>query len=105
MLNINDTVQEFAMYYDEFVKIIEKIINGNIEKNLLGEYLMDKFDCEKIYDSDDEMVTDIFFTLKHYMSGEEDISKNEWMYFLDCLLGKCKYSIEEKMRITTKPRA
>lgn len=36
------------MYYDEFVKIIEKIINGNIEKNLLEEYLMDKFDCEKI---------------------------------------------------------
>ncbi len=93
------------MYYDEFVKIIEKIINGNIEKNLLAEYMMDKFDCEKIYDSDDEMVTDIFFTLKHYVSGEEDISKNEWMYFLDCLLGKCKYSIEEKMRITTKPLA
>ena len=91
------------MYYNEFVGIIEKIIYGNLEKKLLQDYLMDMFDCEKIYDSDDELVSDVFFTLKHYASGEEDISKNEWVYFLDCLLGKCQYSIEEKMRITTKP--
>lgn len=91
------------MYYNEFVEIIEKIIDGYVEKNLLQDYLMDMFDCEKIYDSDDELVSDVFFTLKHYASEEEDISKNEWMYFLDCLLGKCQYSIEEKIRITTKP--
>ena len=91
------------MYHNEFVKIIEKVIDGNIEKNLLQDYLMDMFDCEKIYDSDDEIVSDVFFALKHYASGEEDVSKNEWMYFMDCLLGKCKYSIEEKMSITTKP--
>ena len=67
------------------------------------EYLIDMFDCEKIYDSDDEMVTDAFFTLKHYASGEEDISKEEWLYFWDCLSGKCEYSVKEKMRITAKP--
>lgn len=47
-------------YYNEFKIIIEKILKGNFEKNLLIEYLIDMFDCEKIYDSDDEMATDIF---------------------------------------------
>lgn len=89
-------------YYNEFKIIIEKILKGNFEKNLLIEYLIDMFDCEKIYDSDDEMATDVFLTLKHYASGEEDVSKEEWLYFLDCLTGKCEYSVEEKMRITTK---
>ncbi len=91
------------MYYNEFIQIIEKILKGNFEKKLLAEYLIDMFDCEKIYDSDDKLVTDVYFTLKHYASGEEDVGKKEWLFFLDCLLGKCEYSIEEKMCITTKP--
>lgn len=91
------------MYYIEFETIIKKIVYENLEKDLLLEYLMDVVDCEKIYDSEDEMVTDIYFTLKHYACGEEDISKEEWLYFLECLLGKCEYSMDEKIRITTKP--
>lgn len=91
------------MYYNEFIQIIEKILKEDFEKNLLVEYLINIIDCEKIYDTDDEMVTDIFFTLKHYASGEEEVGKNEWKYFLDCLCGKCKYSVEEKVSITTKP--
>lgn len=93
------------MYYNEFKMIIEKILKGDFDKKLLGEYLIDTFDCEKIYDSDDIMVTDAFFSLKHYLSGEEDIRKEEWLYFLDCLSGKCEYSIERKMHIKTKPSA
>lgn len=91
------------MYYIEFETIIKKIVYENLEKDLLLEHLMDVVDCEKIYDSEDEMVTDIYFTLKHYASGEEDISKEEWLYFLECLSGKCEYSMDEKIRITTKP--
>lgn len=67
------------------------------------EYLIDDFDCEKIYDSDEELITDAFFTLKHYASGEEEVSKDEWMYFLECLAGKREYNMETKMCITTKP--
>lgn len=91
------------MYYIEFEMIIKKILHEDFEKNLLLENLLDAFDCDKIYDSDDELLTDIYFTLKHYASGEEDIRKEEWQYFLDCMSGKCEYNTEEKMRITTKP--
>lgn len=91
------------MYHNEMEKIIEKVVKGDIDKNVLMEYLIDDFDCEKIYDSDEELITDVFFTLKHYASGEEEVSKDEWMYFLECLAGKREYNMETKMSITTKP--
>ena len=83
------------MYHNEMEKIIEKVVKGDIDKNVLMEYLIDDFDCE--------LITDAFFTLKHYASGEEEVSKDEWMYFLECLAGKREYNMETKMRITTKP--
>ena len=92
-----------GMYYNEFIQIIEKILTEKITKNNLEEYLIYSFDSDKIYESDDVLLTDVFFTLKHYGSGEEIISKNEWIYLKKCLLGECEYSIDEKMRITTKP--
>lgn len=91
------------MYHNEMKKVIEKVVKGNIDKYVLMDYLMDSFDCEKIYDSDEELITDAFFTLKHYASGEEEVSKDEWLYFLECLEGRREYNIEDKMRITTKP--
>ena len=91
------------MYHNEIKRIIEKILKGEVDKYVLMEYLTNNFDCEKIYDSDEELVTDAYFTLKHYASGEEDVAENEWMNFLECLAGRSKYSIEEKMNITTKP--
>lgn len=90
------------MYHNEIKKIIEGVVKGDIDKCVLMEYLED-FDCEKIYDSDEELITDAFFTLKHYASGEEDISKDEWLYFLECLAGKREYNMETKVSITTKP--
>ncbi len=91
------------MYHNEIKKIIEKILKGEMDKYVLMEYLINNFDCEKIYDSDEELITDAYFTLKHYASGEEDVPENEWMYFLECLAGRSEYSIEGKMCITTKP--
>ena len=91
------------MYYNEFIKIINKILSENINKKNLTEYLIDSFDCEKIYESDDALLTDVFFSLKHYASGEEEIGKDEWLFFIECLLGEREYSIDEKMRITTMP--
>ena len=88
-----------SIYYREFERIIRKILAEDFEKNLLTEQLKADINCEKIYDSDDKLLTDIFFTLKHYASGEEDIRKEEWQYFLECLSGKREYKIEEKMKI------
>ena len=59
------------MYHNEMEKIIEKVVKGDIDKNVLMEYLIDDFDCEKIYDSDEELITDAFFTLKHYASWKQ----------------------------------
>ncbi len=90
------------MYHNELRMIIEKVVKGDIEKYVLMDYLINNFDCEKIYDSDEKMVTDAFFTLKHYASGEENVKEEEWLYFLECLAGRREYSIEEKISITTK---
>lgn len=35
------------MYHNEMEKIIEKVVKGDIDKNVLMEYLIDDFDCEK----------------------------------------------------------
>ena len=91
------------MYTNELKMLIEKIVIGNIEKKKLEEYLIDNFDCELIYETDEELITDSYFSLKHYASGEEDISQEEWLFFLECLEGRRKYNANEKMRITTKP--
>lgn len=88
------------MYHRELKELIELVLRGDIEKNNLLERIINSFDCEKIYDSDDELLTDSFFTLKHYASNEEIINDEEWLYFLDCLDGKRKYSMKEKMSIT-----
>lgn len=90
------------MYYNELKIIIEKIVKGDMGKDTLIEYLINNFDCEKIYASNDIMVTDAFFVLKHYASGEEDIFLEEWLYFLDCLEGRCKYNMERKISISNK---
>ena len=66
------------MYHNEIKRIIEKILKGEVDKYVLMEYLTNNFDCEKIYDSDEELVTDAYFTLKHYASGEEDVAENEF---------------------------
>ena len=91
------------MYHNEMKIIIEKVVKGDMDKYVLMEYLIDNFDCEKIYESDEEMITDAFFTLKHYASGEEDVCEKEWLYFLECLAGRREYNMEEKMSIITKP--
>ena len=46
------------MYHNEIKRIIEKILKGEVDKYVLMEYLINNFDCEKIYDSDEELVTD-----------------------------------------------
>ena len=101
------------MYHNEMKKVIEKVVKpvlrsygldpDQVKHFHINPTGMDSFDCEKIYDSDEELITDAFFTLKHYAGGEEEVSKDEWLYFLECLEGRREYNIEDKMRITTKP--
>lgn len=87
------------MYYVELEFLIKKIIDEEIEKDILLKQLMEKFDCAKIYESDDTLVSDSYFSIKHYATGEETFNNVEWVYLLECLQGKRNYSIEEKMNI------
>lgn len=90
------------MYKKEMQEIITKVIEGNVDKKKLTEYIIKTFDCEKIYESGEMMITDAFFALKHYASDEERITMEEWLYFLECLLGEREYNLEEKISILTK---
>lgn len=90
------------MYYSELIQIIDEILNGKIDRKNIGKYLIETFDYERIYDSDDELLTNAFFTLTHYASGEEEINKTEWTYLMDCLMGKSEFSIEKRY-VTTYP--
>ena len=42
-----------VMYYNEFIQIIEKILNDKIAKKNLDKYLIYPFDIEKTSESDD----------------------------------------------------
>ncbi len=57
---------------------------------------------KKIYDSDDLLVTDAYLSLLHFSFGEEAISKQEWLYFIRCFEGHCKYNMEEKIKISAQ---
>lgn len=87
------------MYYNELRMIIESVVERTIDRYIVMAYLKNTFDWEKVYDSEDLLVTDSFFALTHYAGGEEDISEKEWLY---CLEGRREYNIEEKISITIK---
>ena len=84
------------MYNETFIDVIGKIINKKISKEELLNYLLDCIDCEKIYDSEDQILSDAYFSMKHYASGEEKIEEKEWIYLLECLKGENQYDIQEK---------
>ena len=48
------------------------------------------------------LVTDSYFSLLHYATGEEMLTDAEWKYFLDCLNGNRFSSLDEKLQMTDK---
>ena len=70
--------------------------NNNININDLN------VDPTIIYGSDDMLVTDSYFSLLHYATGEEMVTDAEWKYFLDCLNGNRVDSRDEKLQMTDK---
>ena len=59
-----------------------------------------KFNPAEIYASDDMLVTDSYFSLLHFATGEEIVTDAEWKYLLDCLNGNRIYSLDEKLKMT-----
>lgn len=85
-------------YYDVFIELLERVKFQEISNDELEECLITRVDCEYIYDSEDTLLSDIFFTLKHLAAEEEDITNEEINYFLECLQGLRRHSFDEKMK-------
>ncbi len=90
------------MFYKELKQIISLVLQQGLSGQSLMEVLMTNVDPTKIYASDDMLVTDSYFSLLHYATGEEMLTDAEWKYFLDCLNGNRVYNLDEKLQMTDK---
>ncbi len=88
------------MIYEELKQIIRSVLQQGLSGQQLMEALIANVNPAKIYASDDMLVTDSYFSLLHYSTGEEQITGAEWNYFLDCLNGDRDYSLDERLQMT-----
>ena len=90
------------MYYEELKQIIRSVLQQGLSGQSLMEALTANVNPKEIYASDDMLVTDSYFSLLHFATGEEMVTDAEWKYFLDCLNGNRVYNLEEKLQMTDK---
>jgi len=90
------------MCYEELKQIISSVLQQGLSGQALMEALTSNVNPTEIYASDDKLVTDSYFSLLHYATGEEMVTDAEWKYFLDCLNGNRDYNLDEKLQMTDK---
>ena len=88
------------MFYEELKQIIGLVLQQSLSGQSLMKTLTAKVNSEAIFASDDMLVTDLYFTLLHYATGEEMVSDAEWKYFLDCLNCNKDYNLDVKLQIS-----
>ena len=88
------------MFHEELKQIIRSVLQQGLSGQSLMEVLTANVDPTIIYGSDDMLVTDSYFSLLHYATGEEMLTDAEWKYFLDCLNGNRVYNLDEKLHMT-----
>ena len=87
------------MYDEEFRRLIGAVLRQSLRDEALADALAKSVDCTKIYESEDRLATDVYFSLLHYAAGEEEIPPAEWNYLLECLNGDREYSLEDKLKL------
>lgn len=87
------------MLYEKLKQIICLVINQDLNGQALMDMLIEKINPNEVYESDDVLVTDSYFSLLHYAFGEEMVTDNEWKYFLECFNGEKIYSLDNKQNI------
>ncbi len=87
------------MFYEELKQIIRSVLQQGLSGQSLMETLTESVNPVEIYASDDMLVTDSYFSLLHYATGEETVTDAEWKYLLDCLNGNRIYSLDEKLKM------
>ena len=90
------------MFHEELKQIIRSVLQQGLSGQSLMEALTASVNPTEIYASDDMLVTDSYFSLLHYATGEEMLTDAEWKYFLDCLNGNRVYNLDEKLQMTDK---
>ena len=88
------------MFYEELKQIISLVLQQGLSGQSLMEALTANVNPTEIYASDDMLVTDSYFSLLHYATGEEMVTDAEWKYFLACLNGDKDYNLDEKLQMT-----
>ena len=73
------------MFYEELKQIIGSVLQQGLSGQPLMGVLTANVNPAEIYASDDMLVTDSYFSLLHFATGEEMVTDAEWKYFLDCL--------------------
>ena len=87
------------MFYEEFKSLIGAVLHQGLRGEAQADALAKSVDCTKIYESEDRLATDVFFSLLHYAAGEEEIPPAEWEYLLECLDGDREYNLEDKLKL------
>ena len=87
------------MFYEELKQIIGSVLQQGLSGQPLMEALTANVNPEEIYASDDMLVTDSYFSLLHFATGEEMVTDAEWKYLLDWLNGNRIYSLNEKLKM------
>ena len=90
------------MIYEELKQIISSVLEQGLSGQSLMEALAANVNPTEIYALDDMLLSDSYFSLLHYATGEEMLTDAEWKYFLDCLNGNRFYSLDEKLQMTDK---
>ena len=88
------------MFYEELKQIIGSVLQQGLRGQPLMEVLISNPNPAEIYASDDMLVTDSYFSLLHFATGEEMVTDVEWKYLLDCLNGNRTYNLDEKLKMT-----
>ena len=90
------------MFHEELKQIIESVMEKGLSGKALTTVLTANINPAEIYESDDMLVTDAYFSLLHHAAGEETVTDAEWNYFLECLNGDRDYSLDEKLQMSNQ---
>ncbi|RJE47952.1 MULTISPECIES: hypothetical protein [unclassified Dehalobacter] len=82
-----------------FVDLLKKYIFEGVDRYEIADELIKKVDINAIFSSDDFIISDCFYAIKHLTEDKYETSINELKYFLECFEGLREYNLEEKNNI------
>lgn len=78
--------------------LISKYLNKEIGKPEAIELLINGFVLEEVLTSNDELLMDSYFAIKHLTEVGFETTNAELLYLLNCFTGKISFSHDDKER-------